>query len=143
MDYDFFEKADIAVEEAFQAATTMVDSLQLNQELKMNEDYPPAFLINSDELEAQSICVITTHKKGEHLVLRVWSPFVTRRPDADGVRIERKQDYHDFVYDNDDDTKPWNNNNSIKIARLIWNYYSLLVDWHMSYSQNFEGFDLD
>lgn len=139
--YNIYRRADLAVEEAFKEAVSLTGTtaLQLNQELGMNSDFPPAFLINSCELDAQSICAITTHKKGENLVLRVWSPFETRRVNSDGVGVNRKQDYHDFIYN---DTESWNNNCG-EIARLIWNYYRLLMDWHMSYAEDMEGFDLD
>lgn len=137
--YGIYRRADLAAEEAFKKAVGMVGSLQLNQELGMDSDYPPAFLINSSELNAQTICAITTHKKGENLVLRVWSPFETRRVNTNGIGVNTKQDYHDFVYTN---TESWDNNSS-EIARLIWNYHQLLMDWHMSYASDMEGFDLD
>ena len=141
MDMDsIFKRADLAAEEAFKEASKLVGiGLQLNQELSMNADYPPVFLINSSELDAQSVCVITTHSKGGHLVLRVWSPFETRRIHANGIGVYKKQDYHDFLYNN---SESWDNN-SREIGRLIWNYYSLLMDWHSCYIEDMEGFDLD
>jgi hypothetical protein len=138
--YDIYKRADLAAEEAFQAAVSLIGTnLQLNQELGMDSDYPPAFLVTSSELEAQTICAITTHKKKDNLVLRIWSPFETRRVNNDGVGVRRKQDYTDFLYNNGDS---WENNAN-EIARLIWHYYHLLMDWHMSYASDMEGFDLD
>lgn len=138
--YDIYEKADLAIEEAFLKTVGIIGgSIQLNQVLNMNNKYPPAFLINSCEINAQSICTITTHMKKGNLVLRVWSPFETSRINTNGVGINRKQDYHDFIYT---DRESWDNN-SESIARLIWNYCSLLMDWHMSYAEDMEGFDLD
>jgi len=133
-----FERSKVAVREALQAANKMASGLKMLQTTDMPGDYPPAYLIISDELTAQTVCAISTHRKNDHLVLRVWSPFTETIVNEDGS-LGKDQPHYDFEYRNEADF----DGNAREIGRLIWHYNKLLWDWHMTYSQDFECFDLD
>ena len=132
-----FRRAELAVSEAFEQICKITTGIVLNQEVRMNPEFSPAWVVSSEEFTAQSICTISTHRKHGHLLLRVWSPFYSTKMQEDG-EITKEQEFTDFIYDNEG----WNDN-AKDIARLIWHYTQLLEDWHMTYSSDFEGFDLD
>ncbi|HOC98190.1 MAG TPA: hypothetical protein PKK80_04060 [Bacilli bacterium] len=131
-----FRRAELAVSEAFEQICKLSPGIILNQEIRMNPEFPPAWVVSSEEFFAQSICTISTHRKNGYLLLRVWSPFYSTKQ-KDG-KIIREQEFHDFIYNNEG----WNDN-AKDIAFLVWHYLQLLEDWHMTYANDFEGYDLD
>lgn len=138
MDNKFiFRRAEKAMDEAFEKAVKLIPSIALNQTIGMEDKYPPAWVISSDEFNAQSVACVSTHKKNGYLVLRFWSPFWKTGYTKD-KRITTRQEHIDFIYTNE---MEWDSN-ADNIANLIWNWWQLLYDWHMTYSSDFEGFDI-